>query len=166
MVYVYFPEFLGKSITLSSILIKDLSSSKNFTWDTVFWKLFRHVYLLRYLDKPRKFVTISNCPKQGFLRNFLNFAFPRLQKSGNEFEKYSNHYNRCKIWWGIQISELGYRVTINRGIAKTCRITRENSGKSRKKRLPLFSNPPLSFWKFFHSKVHIISYLSAKFERI
>ena len=44
-----------------------------------------------------------------------------------------------------------------------------NEGKFRKiekKRLPLLPNPPLSFWKVFHSKLHIISYLSTKFERI
>ena len=44
-----------------------------------------------------------------------------------------------------------------------------NEGKFRKiekKRLPLFLNPPLSFWKVFHSKAYIIFYLSAKFEPI
>ena len=135
MVYVYFPEFLGKSMTLSSILIKNSSSSGNYTWwDTVFWKLIGHVFLLRYLDERCKFVTISNWPKQGFLRNFSNFAFPRLQKSENEFKKYPNHYNRCKnlIRNPNLTSELDYHVMINRGIAKTCRISRENSKKPRK----------------------------------
>ena len=42
-------------------------------------------------------------------------------------------------------------------------------GKTRKieeKRLSLFPNPQLSFWEVSHSKVHIISCLSAKFEQI
>ena len=45
----------------------------------------------------------------------------------------------------------------------------KNDGKFWKieeKRLPLFPNPQLSFWKVFHLKVHMIFYLSAKFEQI
>ena len=44
-----------------------------------------------------------------------------------------------------------------------------NERKFRKvveKRLPLFPNPQLSFWKGLHRKVNIISYFSAKFEQI
>ena len=44
-----------------------------------------------------------------------------------------------------------------------------NEGEFRKieeKRLPLSPNPQLSFWKVFHSKGHIIAYLSAKFKQI
>ena len=45
--------------------------------------------------------------------------------------KYSNHYNRCEFKAELRF-ELGYHLKINREIAKTCRKTRENSGKSRK----------------------------------
>ena len=56
MAYVYFPEFLGKSMTLSLILIKNSSFSGNFTWDIVFWKLFQ----FRFLDYRKVKTKVKN----------------------------------------------------------------------------------------------------------
>ena len=66
--------YFQKTKTLSPILIKASSSSKNFAWDIVFWKFFRHVFLLRYLDKRWELCCISNWPKQGIFMLFFAFC--------------------------------------------------------------------------------------------
>ena len=62
--------------------------------------------------------------------------------------------------------ELGYHVRRNQEITKTCWKTMGNFGKSRENVCHYSLTPNCHSPQVLHSKVHIISYLSAKFEQI
>ena len=118
---LYVQPFLGNALTLTWILMKDSTFSGNFTWNIVFWKLFRCVFSLVYLNKRCKLVCTSNCPKQGFLAIFC-ILFPSLQKSEKKEKKYWNPHNRCEIFRRIQIWAQNFpgKLAFSKVILKSC----------------------------------------------
>ena len=64
-------------------------------------KFIRYVVSLRYLNKCCKYVFISNGLEWCFFKLTLPYCVsPTAEKW---IKKKLNHYNRFKIWWGIQI---------------------------------------------------------------
>ena len=133
MFFFYFQQFSGKVSSLSLILIKDSILPENFKWNVVFWKILICLFF---------FITFASQMTQNRVFTlFSAFCVSSTTERWIKIKKYSNHDNRCKIWWGVEIwaRNWGYHLKINRVIAKTWRITRDNQGK----RLSLFSSPPI-----------------------
>ena len=127
-------------MTLSSTMIKHSSSSGNFTWEIVFWKLFTHVFLLRYLDKRCKCVTKLH--KTGFFYwIFCILPFLDQKKAEKNLKNIETTIIDVKI---DEESKSALRIGLPCN-DKPGNLP-NNEGKLRKvekKRLTLFPNPPI-----------------------
>ena len=86
---------------------------------------------LQYVNKRCKFVCISNYTKQGFLRYFLHFAFPRQRK-----DEKKNKKNIETTIIDLKIDE-EFKSKLRTGLPRTakpgtCKNLSKNEGKLRK----------------------------------
>ena len=118
--------------------MKDSSFLENFTWDIVLWKLFRYIFLLRYLIKCCEFFRISNCP------NWVITLFFALCVTLITARLKSSKYMETTIIDVKFYEEFKAKLRIelpckeNRRVAKMYHTTKENSETSRKSKYNLF----------------------------
>ena len=103
--------------TKSPILVKDSSSSGNFTSNNSVLKIIEILFFLKYGNKRCEFFLSKFSQNRVCYAIFCFLIFLDYNKVGLNKILSLNYYNRCKILWRIQIGARN-QLTIYRNLGK------------------------------------------------